>query len=252
MRITTEEFIERANKVHNGKYDYSKVEYLNSYTKVCIICPTHGEFWQKPNNHLLHHGCNKCFRKRRSSIYGVGMNDIPISTKDKERNKAYKTWTGMLMRCYSSKYHFRKNSYIGCIVCEEWHLFSNFKRWFDEHYKEGFHLDKDILVQGNRIYSPETCCFVPQFINSVISNCYAHGLYKQGVTWNAKRKKFEANISRYGKNISLGCFNDENDAFDAYCRAKYDYIAEVATKAFNNNEIDKKVYEALLNYNIIG
>lgn len=56
----TEAFILKAKLVHNGKYDYSKVEYVNSKTKVCIICPEHGEFWQTPLNHLQGHGCTKC------------------------------------------------------------------------------------------------------------------------------------------------------------------------------------------------
>ena len=58
--LTTEEFIERARKVHGDKYDYSKAEYVNSSTKVCIICPVHGEFWQTPHNHLKGNGCPKC------------------------------------------------------------------------------------------------------------------------------------------------------------------------------------------------
>ena len=59
-RKTTEEFVEKANEVHSYKYDYSKVEYKNSKTKVCIICPEHGEFWQTPSNHLHGYGCMKC------------------------------------------------------------------------------------------------------------------------------------------------------------------------------------------------
>jgi len=54
------EFIEKANLVHNNFYNYSKVEYKNNHTKVCIICPEHGEFWQEPQNHLRKHGCSKC------------------------------------------------------------------------------------------------------------------------------------------------------------------------------------------------
>ena len=59
-RFTTEEFIKRAEAVHKGKYDYSKVEYKTQPEKVCIICKTHGEFWQLPNNHLRGEGCQKC------------------------------------------------------------------------------------------------------------------------------------------------------------------------------------------------
>lgn len=59
-RLTTKEFIERAREVHGDKYDYSKVNYINQHSKVCIICPIHGEFWQIVQIHLMGHGCPKC------------------------------------------------------------------------------------------------------------------------------------------------------------------------------------------------
>lgn len=60
-KLTTDEFIKKAREVHCDKYDYSKVEYINKRTKVCIICPIHGKFWQLPNNHIRHkQGCPKC------------------------------------------------------------------------------------------------------------------------------------------------------------------------------------------------
>lgn len=57
---TKEEFIKDARKVHGDKYDYSKVEYVGSKIKVCIICPKHGEFWQTPSHHFEGKGCPKC------------------------------------------------------------------------------------------------------------------------------------------------------------------------------------------------
>lgn len=64
---TTEEFIEEAKKVHGNKYDYSKVEYINRHTNVCIICPEHGEFWQTSSSHLAGNGCSKCSGKAKSN-----------------------------------------------------------------------------------------------------------------------------------------------------------------------------------------
>ena len=60
QKLSKEEFIKKANEVHNGKYVYNKVDYVNNSIKICIICPKHGEFWQKPNNHLSGQGCPKC------------------------------------------------------------------------------------------------------------------------------------------------------------------------------------------------
>lgn len=62
-KLTTEEFIEKAKVVHGDRYDYSKVEYVDLKTKVCIICKKHGEFWQVPHSHIKGHGCKKCANK---------------------------------------------------------------------------------------------------------------------------------------------------------------------------------------------
>lgn len=75
-RLTTEQFIERAKAVHGDRYDYSKSEYVNNKTKICIICPEHGEFWQAPNEHLKGRGCIKCgietrHNKQLHSLSGV-------------------------------------------------------------------------------------------------------------------------------------------------------------------------------------
>lgn len=59
-KLTTEQFIEKAKSVHGNKYGYSKVNYVNNNTKVCMICPIHGEFWQRPADHLNGCGCNQC------------------------------------------------------------------------------------------------------------------------------------------------------------------------------------------------
>ena len=67
----TQEFIEKAKQIHGDKYDYSKVEYINNHTKICIICPEHGEFWQIPNSHLNGHGCPICARNYCRLNYNI-------------------------------------------------------------------------------------------------------------------------------------------------------------------------------------
>lgn len=87
--------------------------------------------------------------------------------------KSYEVWRDMLRRCYDEKHMKNHKSYEGCSVCEEWHNFSNFKKWFDVNYyeleNEAITLDKDILIKGNKIYSPNTCIFVPKSINSMFN-----------------------------------------------------------------------------------
>lgn len=87
-KLTTDEFIERARKVHGDKYDYSEVDYDGTFKEVKIICPTHGDFEQKPNTHLKGHGCSKCNNSR-------GENEISRILKNKSINfKPGKRFTG--------------------------------------------------------------------------------------------------------------------------------------------------------------
>ena len=107
-KLTTEEFIERAKKVHGDKYDYSKTEYANNYTKVCIICPEHGEFWQTPNCHLDGQGCPKCGIKKRSV-------NKTLTTEE---------FIKKAMDIHGDKYDYSKVQYLNnrtkvCIICPE-------------------------------------------------------------------------------------------------------------------------------------
>lgn len=96
------------------------------------------------------------------SVYGVGYIGIG-SHKSRVNNiisYKYSVWASMIQRCYCPKSLKIHPTYIGCTVCKEWHNFQNFADWFDKNYTEGFELDKDIIVKGNKWYSPLTCKFV--------------------------------------------------------------------------------------------
>lgn len=124
------------------------------------------------------------------SIGYLGEGEFKPTFKGK-RTKEYSTWQGMLQRCYDEKFNNRHISYKKCEVCEEWHCFQNFAEWFYENYRpeimQGWQLDKDILVKGNKIYSPETCCFLPQRINKLLTkNNRVRGEYPIGVDYYKK------------------------------------------------------------------
>lgn len=106
------------------------------------------------------------------SVFGIGyLGEGEYTTKDTDGNtiQEYRTWSHMLERCYSKKYQQRKPTYKGCTVCDEWLNFQNFAEWYNKNYYEingeTICLDKDILVIGNKLYSPNTCIFVPNSIN---------------------------------------------------------------------------------------
>ena len=92
--LTKDEFVEKANKIHFGKYDYSKVDYINNSTKVCIICPEHGEFWQTPRNHTQGSGCPKCKLVKQTNLYNKLKERFPNIQIIFEANNKSVPWIG--------------------------------------------------------------------------------------------------------------------------------------------------------------
>lgn len=107
-KLSKEEFVNRGNLIHNNKYDYTKVEYVNNVTNVCIICPEHGEFWMRPGNHLFGQGCPKC----------------GINLRAKKRMSDVDEFVNKSNEIYGGKYDYSKVEYCGtdtkvCIICPE-------------------------------------------------------------------------------------------------------------------------------------
>lgn len=248
QRLTQEEFILRAKEKHGDKYDYSKVVYNNVHEKVLIVCPIHKEFMQIAKDHLSGKGCRQCaIDSHRTLLYNFGINDVK---NQREYGAIFTIWKNMIKRCYDEKHRDINIAYKDCKVCDEWRLFSNFYLWAKDEYRSDLDLDKDILVKGNKIYSPETCVFLPKRINRLLTNRKNHrgkcliGVYK-------KDNKFIAQISKNGKAQEfIGNFKTEEEAFNSYKKAKEDYIKEIATEYYNNNLISEQVYNALFNYQI--
>ena len=163
--------------------------------------------------------------------------DLPITAEVKG---AYETWRHMIRRSYANEYKNRKHTYDECIVNEEWFTFSEFLKFYQEHYRPGFHLDKDILVAGNKIYSKDTCCFVPPAINGLIVN-----IGSSGVSFDKNKKKYRAGISIKGKQKNLGYYQTPEEAERAYRVAKRKYVEEVATEYFNQGDISATIADAL-------
>ena len=192
---------------------------------------------------------DKLFR----SVCGVGYHGV--GKYDWVSHKvAYQTWVDVLKRVYVEKKS--RTSYLNVSVCDEWLNFQNFAEWFynqefyvakDENGKR-YDLDKDILVKGNKIYSPETCCFVPSEINCLfIRNKRFRGNLPIGVTKRGKR--FASRLSKgFGNRVFLGSFKTETEAFLAYKKAKELYLKELAEKY--RNKVCNKTYLALINYEV--
>lgn len=191
------------------------------------------------------------------SVFGVGYFGVGNYVYNSKNNtpiykKIYTLWGDMIGRGYDIKLKEKNPTYKYVTVYENWHCFQNFGDWYEENWKphmEGWELDKDILIKGNKIYSPETCCFVPQEVNKLFitrKNC--RGEYPIGVSYHKATKKYKATICK-GNNIKyIGLYRSIEEAFNAYKIAKEAYIKEVADKW--KNEIDTRVYEAMYKYNV--
>lgn len=235
--LTTESFVAKSKEIHGDKYDYSKVVYTNYKTEVCITCPIHGEFWQTPKKHLSGSGCILCKVEPKTN-----------KCNSYEQSK-YNVWQGIFLRCGNRKV----KSYADCTVCNEWRDYNSFEKWCnnpENGYQEGYQIDKDILVKGNREYSPDKCCFVPREINMllVMGDSRPRNL-PRGVT-KGRGGKFISKISICGESYYLGSFDTVDEASQAYKNFKELYIKAVAEKYFQEGKITKKVYDALMKYEI--
>ena len=197
--------------------------------------------------------------KSLPSECGVGFIDIEGAATKGVMTLEYKLWNNMINRCYNQKVNDRLASYKDCTVSNEFKYFSKFKGWcsnqigFNQKDNKGklFALDKDILVRGNRVYSPETCAFVPQEINSlIVSGKSYRGDLPVGVVLDkgAKTPRYRARLSKEGKYYCYGSYPIPEEAFYAYKQAKEAYIKEVADKY--KDVIDPRVYKALYEWTI--
>lgn len=169
-------------------------------------------------------------------VEGVGINDADYTVKTQTEHPKvdgkrvrkldwvcpfYQTWKNMLSRCYNAKYQKTYGTYVGCSVCDEWLLFSNFKSWMEQQEWEGKALDKDLLVYQNKIYSPETCVFLDLRINNFLVKC------------DKRRGKTPLGVSKNRTRYTASCWKDNS-------KTQYEgsyATAELAHKAWQRAKI---------------
>ncbi len=263
-KAVVEEFIVNPDKENNvyiwhSGYDKQDYYYRNLY-------PLNQEQYRMVKNHF-----NKTGDDSEEFILKV-MNDIRYKPDDWSKrtmepvmcgvgyrgsenvdckSESYLKWHDMINRCYNTKFHERQPQYRGCSVCEEWLNYSNFKVWYDQNKIPGMSLDldKDILFKGNKVYSPETCCFVPHAINTLfLSKKADRGDFPIGVSYEKDKKKYRAYMSFMGEQIKIGTYDTAESAFARYKEYKEYFIKDVAEQY--KDEIPYKVYEAMMNWKI--
>ena len=237
--------------------DIEIIEYFN-YHKVLIKFKNTGreKFVQMKE---VRNGsvCDK-FLPFRGGVGVIGEGDYK-SKVDGKYTREFSIWKDMVDRCYLKKDKFL--AYSDVTVCEEWLKFQNFAKWCNEQKgfkalddrNKIFALDKDILVKGNKVYSPETCCFVPQEINSTLTLRRNHrGDLPLGVSSvyikSTGKTRYSSSIQVDLKHNHLGVFDSKEEAFLAYKKAKECRLKQLAEKW--KDDISSEVYDALIQWKI--
>lgn len=191
-------------------------------------------------------------------VCGVGINDVDyavyrreaVIVGGKKKNKIvwqcpyYRAWKEMLSRCYSEALHKRRPTYIGCSVSEDWKYLSVFKAWMECQDWKGLQLDKDLLFEGNKVYSADTCVFVSQTVNKfTIDSGASRGELFIGVSRDKASGKFKAQCSNpfTRKQEYLGLFTSEQGAHIAWLKRKSELAHELAAI-----QTDPRVAKALI------
>ena len=207
-------------------------------------------------NHVTYNnfkrGNIKCpYEPRYYGIGYLGEGKYKMSENGK-KTKCYNTWHNMLERCYNPKYQEKYPTYKDCEVCESWHNFQTFAEWYNDNYYqihgEVMCLDKDILIKGNKIYSPETCVFVPEKINLLfIKSDNSRGNNPIGAH-QLPSGNYEVRCNNGEESDYLGRFDNIYEAFYAYKVHKEKIIKQVADEY--KEYIPQKLYHALYNYQV--
>ena len=186
-----------------------------------------------------------------SAYMGVGK----YSNRDKY---LYGIWTGILQRTLSKEYKEKFEAYKYVTICKEWLCFQNFAEWcvnqkgFQSRDELGrvFHIDKDLLSGKSKIYSPETCCFIPMEINNLfVTSGRKSTKWPTGVRFSNEKRKFIAKCKADGKNKHLGSFDTVEEAFQAYTKFKESYVKIIAEKW--KGLISEGAYEAIQNWKVL-
>ena len=191
--------------------------------------------------------------RKRSLVFGVGVNDWAGKVNvDGKPIWEYQLWKGVLERCFSERFKQKYQTYNDVTCCDEWLSMTSFIEDISQMKGfglEGWQLDKDILQKGNKLYSKDSCCFVPKEVNLLlIKSDKARGEWPVGVYFHKASGKFTARLTINGKQKHLGYFTAPEEAFESYKLAKEAHIKVVAQKW--QHLLDERVFQALLTYEV--
>jgi len=185
------------------------------------------------------------------SMYGVGYmgQGKYVSSFNYIETKEYRLWKDVLERCYNPNFHKKRPNYADVKMHSDWHNFQNFATWVEKNFNhsvmEGWSMDKDLKVKGNKIYSPETCIFIPIPINNIFVKIKRKSGLPRGVC-KTKNNRYVSKIKTNGKSRNLGTYDTPEEAFQAYKIAKEIEIKRMADEW--RPIIGEIVYKAMYNW----
>lgn len=256
------ELLRRLYEVHGtDKFDFSLIEddsfvYKGVETELPVICKKCGSHHHVLATQLLKGGgCNVCRLKsfskinlgktkplnERELVADVGIMDVEHVSKN---DRIFHVWREMITRCYNVDYWKKRPTYEHCEVCDEWKYYSNYLKWYNEHFVDGFEVDKDLLsfTIGHKAYSPDTCCFLPPEVNAFLSTKSIKRYLPVGV--HIVSGCITASCGR----DYLGTFETVEEARLAYLGEKKKRIIELANKW--KSKIEPRAYDALINLDV--
>ncbi|MBM0416274.1 hypothetical protein [Aeromonas veronii] len=186
---------------------------------------------------------------RRKPVHGVGINDAMFVAQiviDGQRvcHPAYRAWVGVLRRSLSQKMKKVNQTYSDVHVCAEWTVFTNFLSWWRKNHTRDWHLDKDLLKPGNKIYGPDACVYVPQWLNLLtVDHRAGRGKWPLGVHFNSGKQMFRAELTARGKRKHLGYFDNPQSAYDAYRNAKLEHVYSLKAEI---DDVDTRLFERIV------
>lgn len=189
-------------------------------------------------------------RKRRR-VFSVGINDADYVTAPTVNGAsllcpAYRDWRDMVKRVYSEKYLTIRPTYRGAKLHEDWHYFSAFREWWIHNVVDGYQLDKDILVENNRTYSPETCVYIPAWLNTfIIDHRGYRGPWKIGVDLHKRSRMFRAQCRHPLTRAReyLGLYGSEEEAHAAWLTRKLEIAKSLRPEI---DKIDVRLYPRIV------
>lgn len=251
----------RLGEIKNNKFG-SKMEIVRyeRYSDVDVYFPEYDWTSYHTTYDEFKKGTIKCpYEPRFFGVGYIGEGKYRTVDENGKITKIHRKWISMLSRCYYEKEQNKRKRYKNCIVCNEWLNYQNFAKWYEENYYEvdgeRMCLDKDILIKNNKVYSPDTCIFVPERINTLfIKSNKTRGNLPIGVTYNKNINKIcsQCGIHNYKtnkkENVYLGCYNTPEEAFYSYKEFKEKHIKKIAD--YYKDKIPTKLYDAMYRYEV--